>query len=176
MTHFGKGLETRRKYAQFAELGVIDGWRLHSAAWGRVRFVGGRCGDHGERPHRRSSSPSAGFVYPSAPSSRWIYSRSLSAQTQEECRQPLGNRQTTRRGQPQRLPWGRLRGRLSRKRKRRRRNEAVTIEVIPVLLHAHELLFCMLARQCITGKARSNYCPRIQQPYHNIESIQLPVG
>ena len=70
-------------HAQFEELGVIDGRRLHPAAWGRVRGVAGRWVNLVGRPHRCTASSSAGFVYPSAPLSRWVYSRSLSAQTQE---------------------------------------------------------------------------------------------
>ena len=70
-------------HAQFEELGVIDGRRLHPAAWGRVRGVAGRWVNRVGRPHRCTASSSAGFVYPSAPLSRWIFSRSLSAQTQE---------------------------------------------------------------------------------------------
>ena len=78
-------------YAQFEELGVIDGRRLHPGAWGRVRGVAGRWVNLEDPPHRRAASSSAGFVYPSAPLSRWIYSRSLSAQTQEDM--PAATRQ-----------------------------------------------------------------------------------
>ena len=48
-------------HAQFEELGVIDGRRLHPAAWGRVRS-GASFGGRWQAPS------SAGFVYPSAPS------------------------------------------------------------------------------------------------------------
>ena len=78
-------------YAQFEELGVIDGRRLHPAAWGRVRGVAGKWVNRVGRPIRCAASSSAGFVYPSAPLSRWIYSRSLSAQTQEDM--PAATRQ-----------------------------------------------------------------------------------
>lgn len=70
---------------------MIDGRRLHPAAWGRVRGVAGRWVNRVGRPHRCTASSSAGFVYPSAPLSRWIYSRSLSAQTQEDM--PAATRQ-----------------------------------------------------------------------------------
>ena len=45
--------------------------------------------------------PSAGFVYPSAPRSRWIDPRPSGAQTQE-CRHRLANRVRRRRGWPRR--------------------------------------------------------------------------
>ena len=50
-------------HAQFEELGVIDGRRLHPAAWGRVRS-GASFGGRWQAPS------SAGFVYPSALASR----------------------------------------------------------------------------------------------------------
>ena len=53
-------------HAQFEELGVIDGRRLHPASWGRVRS-GASFGERWQAPQAPSS---AGFVYPSAPSSR----------------------------------------------------------------------------------------------------------
>ena len=49
---------------------MIDGRRLHPAAWGRVRGVAGRWVNLVGRPHRCTASSSAGFVYPSAPLSR----------------------------------------------------------------------------------------------------------
>ena len=57
-------------HAQFEELGVIDGRRLHPAAWGRMRGVAGRWVNRVGRPNRCSAPSSAGFVYPSAPLSR----------------------------------------------------------------------------------------------------------
>ena len=75
----GAAARTDDQNAQFEELGVIDGRRLHPAAWGRVRS-GASFGERWQAPQAPSS---AGFVYPSAPLSRWIRSRSLSAQTQE---------------------------------------------------------------------------------------------
>ena len=92
-------------HAQFEELGVIDGRRLRPVAWGRARS-GASLGGRWQAPS------SAGFAYPSAPSSRWIRSRSLSAQTQEACLRRLDNRQKTKRGRPRRSPWRRLRERL----------------------------------------------------------------
>ena len=107
--------------AQFAELGVIDR----------------RKGQFDSRGHSaRGSSgvgvplsfPSVGFVYPSAPLSRWIDSRPLGAQTQE-CRHRPGNRARRRRGRLRQRPSKR---RKSRPRRRLLRSRGSSGVVVPL--------------------------------------------
>ena len=126
----GKGLGAN---AQFAELGVID--RRKGQIVSRSHSARGSSG-----VVVPLSFPSVGFVYPSAPSSRWVESRPQGAQTQE-CRHRPGNRARRRRGRLRQRPSQR---RKSRPRRRLLRSRAASAPAgegrraeVPRLVDAH---------------------------------------